>query len=374
MLPEQSAHLQLWLRIFRNFRRPDIRWPRRSATRVKGVGGNGYLENIMDISIGHTTSIAVDKNGNVYGWGNGADYELMENSTTYTPVKLKSMTDVICASVGYGEVSAIKSNGETWTWGYNGYGAMGYGKEENKSTERCISNEINEINLKGYSGYILKEDGTIWSSGLNNYGQLGLGDTTNRTTFTQIKDKEGNAYKAKTIKAGVRSLQFIGEDGKVYVTGYNGYGQVGDKTTTSAVYPKAMVNADGTEVTDAIAIAPGTCYADSTPRNHAILRKDGSIWIIGQNSYGQFGNGTTTNANYFTQTGETEVLLNARNEYIKIGETLDIDVLNESCFNVFISEKPSQSNWTWTSSNEDVATVDNQGIVTGKEIGYMVEA
>ena len=340
------------------------------ATRVKGVGGNGYLENIMDISIGHTTSIAVDKNGNVYGWGNSADYELMENSTTYTPVKLKSMTDVICASVGYGEVSAIKSNGETWTWGYNGYGAMGYGKEENKSTERCISNEINEINLKGYSGYILKEDGTIWSSGLNNYGQLGLGDTTNRTTFTQIKDKEGNAYKAKTIKAGVRSLQFIGEDGKVYVTGYNGYGQVGDKTTTNAVYPKAMVNADGTEVTDAIAIAPGTCYADSTPRNHAILRKDGSIWIIGQNSYGQFGNGTTTNANYFTQTGETEVLLNARNEYIKIGETLDIDVLNESCFNVFISEKPSQSNWTWTSSNEDVATVDNQGIVTGKEIGY----
>ena len=340
------------------------------ATRVKGVGGNGYLENIMDISIGHTTSIAVDKNGNVYGWGNGADYELMENSTTYTPVKLKSMTDVICASVGYGEVSAIKSNGETWTWGYNGYGAMGYGKEENKSTERCISNEINEINLKGYSGYILKEDGTIWSSGLNNYGQLGLGDTTNRTTFTQIKDKEGNAYKAKTIKAGVRSLQFIGEDGKVYVTGYNGYGQVGDKTTTNAVYPKAMVNADGTEVTDAIAIAPGTCYVDSTPRNHAILRKDGSIWIIGQNSYGQFGNGTTTNANYFTQTGETEVLLNARNEYIKIGETLDIDVLNESCFNVFISEKPSQSNWTWTSSNEDVATVDNQGIVTGKEIGY----
>ena len=340
------------------------------ATRVKGVGGNGYLENIMDISIGHTTSIAVDKNGNVYGWGNGADYELMENSTTYTPVKLKSMTDVICASVGYGEVSAIKSNGETWTWGYNGYGAMGYGKEENKSTERCISNEINEINLKGYSGYILKEDGTIWSSGLNNYGQLGLGDTTNRTTFTQIKDKEGNAYKAKTIKAGVRSLQFIGEDGKVYVTGYNGYGQVGDKTTTSAVYPKVMVNADGTEVTDAIAIAPGTCYVDSAPRNHAILRKDGSIWIIGQNSYGQFGNGTTTNANYFTQTGETEVLLNKRNEYIKIGEKLDIDVLSESSFKAFIPDKTNQSDWTWTSSNEDVATVDDQGIVTGKEIGY----
>ena len=340
------------------------------ATRVKGIGGKGYLENIMDISMGHTTTITVDKDGNVYGWGNGEDYELMENSTTYTPVKLSKMTNVICASVGYGEVCAIKSNGETWTWGCNTYGAMGYGATSSKSTERYISSEINEIHLKGYSGYILKEDGTIWSSGLNNYGQLGLGDTTNRTTFTQIKDKEGNAFKAKTIKAGVRSLQFIGEDGKVYVTGYNGYGQIGDKTTTSAVYPKAMVNADGTEVTDAIAIAPGTCYVDSNPRNHAIIRKDGSIWIIGQNTYGQLGNGTTTNANYLTKIGTTEVQLNIRNEYIKIGETLDIDVLNESSFNVLIPEKANQSDWTWTSSNEDVATVDNNGIVTGKEIGH----
>ena len=340
------------------------------ATKVKGVGGNGYLENIIDIAIGHSYAFAVDKDGYVYGWGNGDCYELLKNGTSYTPVKLNNVSNFICISIGYGDIGAIKANGETWTWGYNGYGEMGYGTTTEKSTELCISNEINEIKFGGYSGYILKEDGTIWSSGLNNYGQLGLGDTTNRTTFTQIKDKEGNAYKAKTIKAGVRSLQFIGEDGKVYITGYNGYGQVGDKTTTSAVYPKVMVNADGTEVTDAIAIAPGTCYVDSNPRNHAILRKDGSIWIIGQNSYGQFGNGTTTNANYFTQIGETEVLLNKRNEYIKIGEKLDIDVLSESSFKVFIPDKTNQSDWTWTSSNKDVATVNSNGVVTGTGIGY----
>ena len=341
------------------------------ATKVKGVGGNGYLENIIDISIGHTTAIVVDKNGDLYAWGNGQDYELLENETSYTPVKLSKISNFICANVGYGVIGAIKANGETWTWGYNKYGEIGYAPiTTTSSTETCLSNEINEIKFNGYSGYILKEDGTIWSSGLNNYGQLGLGDTTNRTTFTQIKDKDGNVLKAKTIKAGSRNLQFIGTDGKTYVTGYNGKGQIGDQTTTSAKYPKVMTYEDGTEVTDAIAIAPGTCYSDSNSRNNVILRKDGSIWIAGENTYGQIGNGTTSNSNKLIKMGEENVQLNARNEYIKIGDTLDIDIQEIEKFNVFIPEKTNQSDWTWTSSNEDVATVNSNGVVTGTGIGY----
>ena len=344
---------------------------RKYATKVKGVGGNGYLENIIDISIGHTTAIVVDKNGDLYAWGNGQDYELLENETSYTPVKLSKISNFICANVGYGVIGAIKANGETWTWGYNKYGEIGYAPiTTTSSTETCLSNEINEIKFNGYSGYILKEDGTIWSSGLNNYGQLGLGDTTNRTTFTQIKDKDGNVLKAKTIKAGSRNLQFIGTDGKTYVTGYNGKGQIGDQTTTSAKYPKVMTYEDGTEVTDAIAIAPGTCYSDSNSRNNVILRKDGSIWIAGENTYGQIGNGTTSNSNKLIKMGEENVQLNARNEYIKIGDTLDIDVQGMEKFNVFIPEKINQSDWTWTSSNKDVATVNSNGVVTGTGIGY----
>ena len=344
---------------------------RKYATKVKGVGGNGYLENIIDISIGHTTAIVVDKNGDLYAWGNGQDYELLENETSYTPVKLSKISNFICANVGYGVIGAIKANGETWTWGYNKYGEIGYAPiTTTSSTETCLSNEINEIKFNGYSGYILKEDGTIWSSGLNNYGQLGLGDTTNRTTFTQIKDKDGNALKAKTIKAGSRNLQLIGTDGKTYVTGYNGKGQIGDQTTTSAKYPKVMTYEDGTEVTDAIAIAPGTCYSDSNSRNNVILRKDGSIWIAGENTYGQIGNGTTSNSNKLIKMGEENVQLNARNEYIKIGDTLDIDIQEIEKFNVFIPEKTNQSDWTWTSSNKDVATVNSNGVVTGTGIGY----
>ena len=108
------------------------------ATKVKGVGGNGYLENIIDISIGHTTAIVVDKNGDLYAWGNGQDYELLENETSYTPVKLSKISNFICANVGYGVIGAIKANGETWTWGYNKYGEIGYAPiTTTSSTETC---------------------------------------------------------------------------------------------------------------------------------------------------------------------------------------------------------------------------------------------
>ena len=33
---------------------------------------------------------------------------------------------------------------------------------------------------------VLKNDGTLWGCGYNGYGQLGLGDTNNKTTFTEI--------------------------------------------------------------------------------------------------------------------------------------------------------------------------------------------
>ena len=106
-----------------------------------------------------------------------------------------------------------------------------------------------------------------------------------------------------------------------------------------------MTYEDGTEVTDAIAIAPGTCYSDSNSRNNVILRKDGSIWIAGENTYGQIGNGTTSNSNKLIKMGEENVQLNARNEYIKIGDTLDIDVQGMEKFNVFIPENPPIPCW-----------------------------
>ncbi|MBQ2938059.1 MAG: cadherin-like beta sandwich domain-containing protein [Clostridia bacterium] len=340
------------------------------AEKVKGIGGEEYLENIIDIAKSHDSGLAIDKDGNIYGWGEDNEYTLLGVGTTYTPLKMEKITNVVSINSGYSEGAAILSNGETWVWGYNTKGALGNGKEEDATTERCLSNDITEIKLNGGSGYILKEDKTIWASGLNDAGQLGLGDTTNRQIFTQVMYENGNAVTAKTIQAGSKNLQYIGTDGKAYITGYNGYGQVGDGTTTNAIYPTVMINADGTEITDVLSLITGNCISGSIPLNTGIIRQDGTVWLAGDNTYGQIGDYSNNSSSYLTKVGTNEVILNKNNEYIKVDENIDLEVLVASGFNVFIQDEINQSDWTWSSSNEEVATVDNNGIVTGKTIGY----
>lgn len=341
------------------------------ATKIKDVDGVGYLKDIIDISLTHDDGYFLDKNGELYGVGNG--YGFLGAATTYIPIKINGLNNIASITTGDGDVAAILSNGSAFIWGYNGYGSNGNGRTSSKeSTVNYLPDNVNVIELGGYSGYLLKEDNTVWASGLNNYGQLGQGDTQNRTVYTQVKFEDGTEVKAKKINAGSRNLIFIGEDNKVYVTGYNGNAQLSNGTVNNATYPILMKNNDGSDVEDALFIEMGVCYYNQNNHNSAIIREDGTVWMAGDNTYGQIGNGDTSSTleKYLTKMGVLEVELNYRNEYIKNGSTIDINVVKANQFNVFIQDDVDQSEWSWKSSNEDVATVNNNGMVTGKSIGH----
>ncbi len=348
------------------------------ATRIKGINGEGQLENIIDIEAGYYETYALDKEGQVYACGYNIHRQISDinvNSISYM-TKVTSMKNVIEVSSAGAMTATISAKGETWIKGNNSYGAFGNGTTAQNGLPYLIGTDINEIELMEYAGAILKEDGTLWTTGYNNYGQLGLGDTDNRTTYTEVKYENGEIVKAKTISTGSQNLQFIGENGKVYVTGNNEYGQLSNGNTTNATYPMVMKNEDETEVTDSSLLASGgKCRHMNNTHNMALIREDGTVWISGDNTYGQIGNGTNESTNYLTMVGKyIEISLNKRNEYIRIGKTLDLDIsVGTSDFNVLVGKNqdlPSEDiNFNWTSSNEDIATVDSNGIVTGIGIG-----
>ena len=174
---------------------------------------------------------------------------------------------MVTVNSGYSDVGAILQNGETWIWGHNLYGSLGNGTTSTSLSERNIGNDIIDIKFDGYSSYILKEDKTVWATGLNNYGQLGLGDTTTRTIYTQVMFEDGEQVTAKAIQAGAKNLQFIGTDGKVYVTGYNGNGQLSNGTKTNSLYPTKMLDKNADEVIDIILLNAGSSFSNSNP-NH----------------------------------------------------------------------------------------------------------
>jgi len=74
-------------------------------------------------------------------------------------------------------------------------------------------------------------------------------------------------------------------NGGVWAWGDNTYGQLGDATTTQRLTPVQIDSADLTNIT-AIAAGHSSSYA---------LSADGTLWVWGDNYYGQLGLGDTTN-------------------------------------------------------------------------------
>jgi len=120
--------------------------------------------------------------------------------------------------------------------------------------------------------------GTVKCWGYNGFGQLGNGTTTQSTTPVSVS----GITTAVMISAGAYHTCAFLADGTVKCWGYNGYGQLGNGTTTQSTTPVAVSGI--TTATDVSAGYIHTCARLS----------DGTVKCWGYNGYGQLGNGTTT--------------------------------------------------------------------------------
>ncbi|MFR1006176.1 MAG: RCC1 domain-containing protein, partial [Hominilimicola sp.] len=109
-----------------------------------------------------------------------------------------------------------------------------------------------------YFTYILKEDGTVSSLGYNEYGQLGNGTTNSSSTAQDVK----NATDIVQV-SGSQNGQFgafVKKDGTVWTVGYNGYGQLGNGSSINKSKP--------------VQVGGGSSNAMKL-RNGAVLENDG---------------------------------------------------------------------------------------------------
>ncbi len=130
----------------------------------------------------------------------------------------------------------------------------------------------------GNHSLALKSNGTVWAWGYNGYGQLGDGTTTRRLEPVQITGLTG----VIAIAAGGNHSLALRGNGTVWAWGLNTNGQLGNGTTTSSSTPVQVSNLSGIA-----AIAAGG--------NHSLaLTTGGGVKAWGYNASGQLGNGTTT--------------------------------------------------------------------------------
>lgn len=126
---------------------------------------------------------------------------------------------------GYEHIVAVKYDGTLWAWGSNSQGQLGNGGTANSNIPVQIGtdNDWDMIAAGGFSGYAIKNDGTLWSWGGNAFGQLGDGTVVDKTTPVQVNVTASWS----DIAAGYEHALAVTSDGRLFSWGRNHVGQLG---------------------------------------------------------------------------------------------------------------------------------------------------
>ncbi|MCL2787319.1 MAG: Ig-like domain-containing protein, partial [Micrococcales bacterium] len=270
----------------------------KNPVRVKAASGT--LPPFTAITARSSSAYGLDKNGGIWAWGNNESGQLGDGTTTNAknPVRVKADSGTLpvftAITAGTGSAYGLDKNGSIWAWGNNGSGQLGDGTATSSSTPVRVKvgsgtlPPFTAITAGTGSAYGLDKNGGIWAWGNNGYGQLGDGTTTHAKNPVEVKADSGTLPVFTAITAGVYSGYALDKSGGIWAWGYNSVGQLGDGTTMQANNPVRVEAASGAlPVFTAITAGTGSAYG---------LDKNGGVWAWGYNNVGQLGDGTTTNA------------------------------------------------------------------------------
>ena len=104
----------------------------------------------------------------------------------------------------------------------------------------------------------------------------------------------GEMSNAKSVSAGINHTMVLTNDGYVYATGYNGYYQLADGTSTSKSYLIPMTDKSGSQIKNVKEI-----YAQGS--NSVVITEDGTVMAVGNNKYGHLIQGNSSTVKRLTK-------------------------------------------------------------------------
>ncbi len=243
------------------------------------------VANATAIASGTYHSCALISGGTVMCWGDNQFGQIGNGTFTgnvLTPITVTGVTGATAIAAGGWHTCALVAGGAIKCWGLNDVGQMGNG-----TTTTVEPSPVN-VNISGAT-YISAGDshncalksGQPQCWGLNTYGQLGNGTTTDSNVPVKV-----SLTQMTTVSAGfAHTCSRRYPDGTLRCWGDNSFGELGVVGIGSSTTPVTV-----TGITSATsAVAAGGVYSCS-------LQSNGSANCWGYNGFGQLGNGSTTDA------------------------------------------------------------------------------
>jgi len=282
------------------------------------ITGTNFMSNEVmfeQVAAGDGHSLAIDVNGNLWTWGSNTFGQLGNNSTTNAPVPINLSAlagnpvqnlNFQTASVGSSHSLAIDTAGNLWTWGRNDVGGQ---LGNNSATDSSVP-----INLSALAGSPVQNiqfrtvtagsgalhslaidvNGNLWTWGSNTFGQLGNNSTTDSPVPINLSTLAGSPvqnFRFLTATANYDHSLAIDVNGNLWTWGSNANGQLGNNSTTNSPVPINLSALAGSPVQNLHlqAIAASASHSMAIDTN-------GNLWTWGAGSFGQLGNGTTTDS------------------------------------------------------------------------------
>jgi len=246
-----------------------------------------YSQSISWVSVSsgiyHTCGVKTD--GTLYCWGYNNYGQLGDgtNNNSNIPVQEYSQsTSWISVSVGQSHTCGVRTNGTLWCWGDNHYGQLGDGTTNNSNIPvQEYSQSTSWVSVSSGESFTcgVKTNDTLYCWGRNNNGQLGDGTNSDRNIPVQ---EYSQSISWESVSAGEEHTCSLKTDGSLYCWGYNYYGQLGN-TSPAKKYPSTAQNKVDWEY-----ISSGYNYSCG-------VKTDGTLYCWGYNYYGQLGDNTTNN-------------------------------------------------------------------------------
>jgi alpha-tubulin suppressor-like RCC1 family protein len=229
--------------------------------------------------------------GQAYCWGTNSWGQIGDSTTVspFFPVAVHQQTGVSFTQVAAGNnfTCALDGTGQAWCWGYAAGGALGNNSVSTKRYPVTVQQPGGVTFTGVYTEYdhvcALDTGGQAYCWGNNAWYQLGDNTTTTRKVPTAVLQPAGVTFTQLTL--GSSFTCGLTSAGQAYCWGNNGNGQLGIGSTANPnPLPVAVSQPAGVTFTSIKAEAASACGLDG----------NGQAWCWGANSWGQVGDGTTT--------------------------------------------------------------------------------
>lgn len=238
------------------------------------------------------TGLAVDTNGNAWGWGLNEKGQLCLGNDALQPVPVKLPLTHVTALAGAWNHAVYDSKGTVYSCGDGGRGVLGDGKTKASNVPVRVRGlaglTVTSLVSSGGNAGALTSTGRVYDWGLNTSGQLGTGATSAYSAVPVRATIPGTSPVTDYVQGGSnphngQSLVKLA-NGSLYAWGNDTWSQLGDGGTTSRPSPERIRPRAGVTY-HTLASGGATSYA---------IDSKGNVWAWGQDNFGQVGNGKRT--------------------------------------------------------------------------------